>query len=145
MYGTYGTGIDNRGRVVGHEWTSWRELQHHRPAVWKQPYDALPADPGRLAGQEDLSLEATSPNTKVAVGWAMTYEEGYVKSAQPAYWPGQGPVLALPAGNGALRGSARVATDDDRVGGSIAFADNTPGSRAVIWTCAGKQAYLPQK
>ncbi|MER7734767.1 hypothetical protein ABTX80_28120 [Streptomyces erythrochromogenes] len=142
MYSTVGTGIDDRGRVVGHEWASWRELREHRPATWKKPYDALPAEPGRLAGESELALEGTSPTSGAAVGYGASYEEGWAKSTQPAYWPGQGPVLALPGGNGPRRGSAHAVTDDDRVGGALLDA-NGLGS-PTVWTCASKQAYRPQ-
>ncbi|MGW4686545.1 hypothetical protein ACWEPM_16820 [Streptomyces sp. NPDC004244] len=141
MHSTIGSAIDNRGRVVGHEWTAWRELQHLRPATWKQPYDALPTEPGRLAGEEDLSLDATSPTSGAAVGAAVSFEEGWRKSSQPAYWPGKGPVLALPGGSGPRRGSAHAVTDDDRVGGSV--LDENGLGRATVWTCASKQAFLP--
>ncbi|MFF3014748.1 hypothetical protein [Streptomyces sp. NPDC057939] len=142
IHSTIGTGIDERGRVVGHEWTSWRELRQHRPATWKKPYDALPTEPGRLAGEPELALEGTSPTSGVAVGYASSYEELWTASTQPAYWPGKGPVLTLPGGDGPRRGSAKTVTDDDRVGGTLLDA-NGLGS-PTVWTCASKQAHLPQ-
>ncbi|WP_284581551.1 hypothetical protein [Streptomyces sp. 2P-4] len=141
-YDVIATGIDNRGRVVGHEWQHWRELSHHRPATWKRPYDALPAEPGRLAGEAELALAGISPGTGAVVGRAVSYEEGWPKSSQPAYWPGTGPVLALPGGSGPRRGAAQAVTDDDRVGGTV--LDEHGLGTPTVWTCASKQAYQPQ-
>ncbi|MBT2406468.1 MULTISPECIES: hypothetical protein [unclassified Streptomyces] len=58
------------------------------------------------------------------------------------FWKGSGDVLALPrlAANKAT--SAAAVSDDDRVGGSAVNAKGK--TRAVVWKCASKQAYLPQ-
>ncbi|MCB5180459.1 hypothetical protein [Streptomyces antimicrobicus] len=140
--GTVATGIDNRGRVVGYEKESYRDVQRRTPAVWKQPYDAPPADPGRLAGEEQAALEAISPNTNVAVGTASTFVDGYENYAQALYWPGSGPLLALPRPGTDWRSWAHAVSDDDRVGGEM-VDNSTLKVTAVIWTCASKQAFLP--
>lgn len=144
--GTQATGIDNRGRVAGYEARSYRDWQERKPAVWKRPYDALPAGPGLVAGYEHLTLDAISPDTNATVGTAVTFVDGYANHTQAAYWPGAGPVKALPHPAGATpdaRSQALAVSDDDRVGGSYWGWDGI-GSGAVIWTCASKQAYTPQ-
>ncbi|MFJ5633629.1 hypothetical protein ACIQF5_13335 [Streptomyces goshikiensis] len=144
--GTRATGIDDLGRVVGHEDRSYRDWQERKPAVWKKPYDALPADPGRVGGFEHLTLDAISPTTNVSVGTAVTFVEGYANHIQAAYWPGKGSPLALPHPAGAApdsRSEAFAASDDDRVGGTF-YDWNTMTSSAVVWTCASGQAYAPK-
>ncbi|MFG2981918.1 hypothetical protein ACGFYQ_11790 [Streptomyces sp. NPDC048258] len=146
-FSTIGRDIDDRGRVVGVEDYHYRNDPKLTPAVWKKPYDALPADPGRLAGYRNLELSGSSPTTNVAVGTATTFEESWPSSFQAVYWPGTGAPLALPfpaGGPGAVPLSrAFAATDDDRVGGTVVDRD-TQASSAVIWTCASKQAYTPK-
>ncbi|MGW6409191.1 hypothetical protein ACWF95_18720 [Streptomyces vinaceus] len=64
---TTAAGIDDRGRVVGHEDRSYRDWQERKPAVWKKPYDALPNDPGRVKGYEQLTfdgLSGTGPDSR---------------------------------------------------------------------------------
>ncbi|RSS83293.1 hypothetical protein [Streptomyces sp. WAC06614] len=141
---TVAGGIDNRGRVVGYEKESYRDLQRRTPAVWKQPYDALPADPGRLTGQEQAQLEAISPSTNVTVGTANTFVDGYENYAQALYWPGSGPLLALPRPGTDWRSWAHAVSDDDRVGGEM-VDNSTLRVTPVIWTCASKQAFLPKR
>lgn len=143
---TTAAGIDDRGRVVGHEDRSYRDWQERKPAVWKKPYDALPNDPGRVKGYEQLTFDGLSPATNVAVGSAVTFVDGYPNFLHAAYWPGTGAPLALPhpAGTGPdSRSSAYAASDDDRVGGTFYDWDTMKGT-AVVWTCASKQAYAPQ-
>ncbi|MFD7258586.1 hypothetical protein [Streptomyces sp. NPDC059874] len=144
--GSHARDIDDRGRVVGVEHFSYRDDQRRTAAVWKKPYDALPTDPGKVSGYAHLELDAASPTTNVTVGTAVTFVEGYPNHIQAAYWPGRGPALALPHPAGASKDSrseASTASDDDRVGGH--FLDwNTGVSNAVIWTCASRQAYVPQ-
>ncbi|MFE4257532.1 hypothetical protein [Streptomyces sp. NPDC056883] len=144
--GTRASGIDDKGRVVGYEAENYHGLRRRTPAVWKKPYDAPPANPGLVTGYENLTLEGISPTTNVTVGTAVTFVEGYARYVQAAYWPGTGAPLVLPnpAGVGAdVNTEARTVSDDDRVGGS--FRDLlTLTDSATIWTCASKQAYLPQ-
>lgn len=53
-------------------------------------------------------------------------------------------MLPFPAGTpGVPLSRAFAATDDDRVGGMITDRE-TRDSKAVVWTCASKQAYAPQ-
>ncbi|MFD3937160.1 hypothetical protein ACFWSF_15700 [Streptomyces sp. NPDC058611] len=144
--GSRASDIDGEGRVVGYEQESYRDVQRRTPALWKQSYTALPADPGPVAGYGHLTLDAVSPTTNVTVGTAVTYVDGYAARTQAAYWPGKGPVLALPypaGGSGDTLGAALTVSDDDRVGGSYRNWSGG-GFGAVIWTCASKQAYLPQ-
>ncbi|MFD3696253.1 hypothetical protein ACFWUZ_08825 [Streptomyces sp. NPDC058646] len=146
-YSTIGKDIDDRGRVVGLEDYHYRNDPQQTPAVWKKPYDALPADPGRLGGHRNLELSGSSPSTNVAVGTATTFEESWPSSFQAVYWPGKGAPLALPFPAGAPGdvplSRAFAATDDDRVGGTVIDRE-TRASSAVIWTCASKQAQAPQ-
>lgn len=144
--GTHATGIDDKGRVVGYEKLSHRDWQERKAAVWKRPYDALPAGPGPVAGYQHLTLDAISPTTNAAVGTAVTFLEGYASRTQAAYWPGTGPAKALPFPAGATqdaRSEALAVADDDRVGGSYRAWDGV-GSGAVVWSCASGQAYVPQ-
>ncbi|WP_328764609.1 MULTISPECIES: hypothetical protein [unclassified Streptomyces] len=144
--GTHATGIDDRGQVVGHEDRSYRDWQERKPAVWKKPYDALPNDPGRVAGFEHLTLDAISPTTNVSVGSALTFVEGYANFLHAAYWAGSGAPKALPHPAGTSpdsRSEAFAASDDDRVGGSF-YDWGTMTSSAVVWTCASRQAYAPK-
>ncbi|MFI8500380.1 hypothetical protein ACIGFK_18015 [Streptomyces sp. NPDC085524] len=146
-FATVGRDIDDRGRVVGLEDYYYRNDPKLTPAVWKKPYDALPTDPGRLAGHRHLELSGSSPTTNAAVGTATTFEESWPSSFQAVYWPGKGAPLALPAPAGAPGDvpltRAFAATDDDRVGGSVTDRNTREGS-AVIWNCASGQAYAPQ-
>ncbi|MFI5859905.1 hypothetical protein [Streptomyces sp. NPDC051546] len=145
--GTEASGIDDKGRVVGYEAENYRELRRRTPAVWKKPYDAAPAAPGPVTGYETLTFEAISPTTNVTVGTAATFVEGYPRYVRAAYWPGTGSPLVLPNPAGAsadVNTEARAVSDDDRVGGS--FRDLlTLTDSAMIWTCASKQAYAPEK
>ncbi|QTI49855.1 hypothetical protein [Streptomyces nojiriensis] len=143
---TAGRDIDDRGRVVGLEDYYYRNDPKLTPAVWKKPYDALPADPGRAKGYHDLEFNGSSPTTNVAVGTATNFEESWPSSFQAVYWPGKGEplVLPFPAGTpGVPLSRAFAATDDDRVAGMITDRETRDG-KAVVWTCASKQAYAPK-
>ncbi|MFF2787333.1 hypothetical protein ACFVT6_11280 [Streptomyces sp. NPDC058049] len=145
-YTTVGRDIDDRGRVVGLEDYYYRNDPKLTPAVWKKPYDALPSDPGRAEGYHDLEFNGSSPTTNVAVGTATNFEESWPSFFQAVYWPGKGEplVLPLPAGTpGVPLSRAFAATDDDRVAGMVIDRE-TRESKAVIWTCASKQAYAPK-
>ncbi|MFD9516007.1 hypothetical protein [Streptomyces sp. NPDC059979] len=145
-FSTIGRDIDDRGTVVGLEHYHYRNDPTRTPAVWKKPYDALPADPGRLGGHRDLELSGSSPTTNVAVGTATTFEESWPSYFQAVYWTGKGAPLALPHPTGSTGDTlsrAFAATDDDRVGGAVVDR-NTQASTAVIWNCASKQAYAPR-
>lgn len=96
-FSTIGRDIDDRGRVVGLEDYYYRNDPRLTPAVWKKPYDALPTDPGRLAGFGHLEFNGSSPTTNAAVGTATTFEESWPSSFQAVYWPGQGTPKALPS------------------------------------------------
>ncbi|MGW9374580.1 hypothetical protein ACWGVR_31755 [Streptomyces xanthophaeus] len=142
-YSTIGRDIDERGRVVGVEDYYYRNDPALTPAVWKKPYDALPADPGELGRYRNVELSGSSPTTHAAVGTATEFEESWASYFQAVYWPGKGPLLALPHPEGSTRDTlsrAFAATDDDRVAGTVVDRE-TRASSAVIWTCASKQAY----
>ncbi|MGW7454742.1 hypothetical protein [Streptomyces sp. NPDC054787] len=146
-FSTVGRDIDDRGRVVGLEHYHYRNDPTRTPAVWQKPYDALPTDPGRLGAHRDLELSGSSATTNVAVGTATTFEESWPSYFQAVYWPGKGAPLALPHPAGSTADTlsrAFAATDDDRVGGALVDR-NTQASTPVIWNCASKQAYAPQK
>ncbi|WP_458639695.1 hypothetical protein [Streptomyces sp. NC-S4] len=145
-FSTVGRDIDDRGRVVGLEDYYYRNDPKLTPAVWKKPYDALPTDPGRAKGYHDLELSGSSPTTNVAVGTATNFEESWPSFFQAVYWPGKGEplVLPFPAGTpGVPLSRAFAATDDDRVAGMMTDRE-TRESKAVVWTCASKQAYAPK-
>ncbi|MFG2875339.1 hypothetical protein ACGFYU_10075 [Streptomyces sp. NPDC048337] len=147
-FATIGRDIDDRGRVVGLEDYYYRNDPRLTPAVWKKPYDALPVDPGRVAGYGHLEFNGSSPTTNVAVGTATEFEESFASYYQAVYWSGKGAPQVLPAPAGAPGAvpltRAFAATDDDRVGGTVNDRETRAGS-AVIWTCASRQAYVPQK
>ncbi|MGW5850188.1 hypothetical protein ACWFQ8_19940 [Streptomyces sp. NPDC055254] len=144
--GSHATDIDDKGRVVGYEQESYRDVQRRTPAAWKRPYDALPTAVAPVAGYANATLDSVSPTTNVSVGTAMNYVEGYANYIHAAYWPGRGPMLALPLPNGGgpdWRSEATAVSDDDRVGGWY-LNWQTGESKALIWTCAAQQAYVPQ-
>ncbi|MGW1766806.1 hypothetical protein ACWCQL_22385 [Streptomyces sp. NPDC002073] len=131
--------IDNSGRVVGYDWHGpWHEYRPSYQADQSKPG----IDPGRLGAFPYGTFEAISPTTNVSVGTAKYHPEVTVLPDQAQYWPGFGPVLGLPrlSPNGAS--AAEAVSDSDRVGGS---AVNAKGVRKpVVWTCASRQASLPQ-
>ncbi|MEU6213893.1 hypothetical protein ABZ891_28855, partial [Streptomyces sp. NPDC047023] len=147
-FATIGRDIDDRGRVVGLERYHYRNDPTRTPAVWKKPYDALPTDPGRVAGYGDLEFDGSSPTTNVAVGTATEFEEAFPSYFQAVHWSGTGTPKVLPAPAGAPDAvpltRAFAAADDDRVGGSVEDRETRAGG-AVLWTCASKQAYTPTR
>ncbi|MFF5448742.1 hypothetical protein [Streptomyces sp. NPDC012888] len=139
---TVASGLDDKGRVVGYEAESYRDVQRRTPATWKRPYDGQPVNPGLPAGLH-ATLEAISPTTNVTVGTESTFTEGFASQERPVYWPGSGPLLTLPVTAG-WRTTALAVSDDGRVGGRT-VDPQTVRSSAVVWTCAGKQAFVPQR
>ncbi|MEV7414997.1 hypothetical protein [Streptomyces sp. NPDC089919] len=132
------TGIANDGTVVGSDWSGF--TYQWTPWVWGNPVGTPGSSPGDLAGHDSTSLEAIAPNTKAVVGVGRDHPD-FGKPEQAAFWPGSGPLLALP-GLAAHRASeAFDVTDDDRAGG---YAVNSAGkARAVVWKCASKLAVQP--
>ncbi|MCY0922446.1 hypothetical protein OS965_30525 [Streptomyces sp. H27-G5] len=77
----------------------------------------------------------------MSVGTAKFHPESMTLQDQAQWWPGSGPVLALPRLAKDAPSTADAVTDDDRLGGA---AVNAKGKlKPVIWTCASKQAYAP--
>jgi hypothetical protein len=136
--------IDATGRIVGSNWYSRADIT--TPVAWASPA-AAHTGVGLLGDRTSGTFEDISPTTGVAVGTALdSYIVGpwppdTAPPVQAQIWPGTGPMRALPrlAPDGAS--SAYAVTDDDRAGGSATDAAGVP--RAVVWTCALKQAYLP--
>ncbi|MFD9355085.1 hypothetical protein [Streptomyces sp. NPDC060031] len=135
------TGIATDGTIVGsdwygpgYEWTPW---------VWTAPYGAPGSSPGRLSTHPFASLDGISPSTGAAVGSARFHPEdaGINAADQAVLWPGSGPVLALPRLAAGQAASAVAVSDDDRAAGSAVNASGK--TRAVVWKCASRQAYLP--
>lgn len=99
--------------------------------------------PGVLNTHPYGTFEAISPTTKVTVGTAKFHPEEQTLPDQAQLWPGTGPVLALPRLAANQASAAESVSDDGRVGGA---AVNAKGKlKPVIWTCATRQAYLPQR
>ncbi|MFF1409156.1 hypothetical protein ACFVX6_05040 [Streptomyces sp. NPDC058289] len=137
---SYVQDMDESGRVVGYDWLGpWHE---YKPFVWTPPHTGPASSPGVLNTHPYGTFEAISPTTGVSVGTAKFHPESQTLPDQAQLWPGSGPVLALPrlAANGAS--TAEAVSDGDRVGGSAVNANGK--LRPVVWTCASKQAYLPQ-
>ncbi len=134
--------IDESGRLVGII-TGSRDMTNSL-ATWAPPYTEV-TGPGTLAGRTSGSFEDISPTTNVTVGTA--YDSPYdfppdpMPPVQAQYWPGSGPVLALPRLAPGRFSAAFAVTDRDQVGGVAVDASGI--ERPVIWTCAGKQAYKP--
>ncbi|MEV6957075.1 hypothetical protein [Streptomyces sp. NPDC051183] len=136
------TGVAADGTVVGsdwygpgYEWTAW---------VWTAPYGPSgSSSPGRLSTHPYTSLDGISPSTRAAVGTARFHPEdaGVNAADQAVLWPGAGPVLALPRLAAGKASAAVASADDDRVAGSAVNASGQ--TRAVVWKCASRQAYLP--
>jgi hypothetical protein len=78
----------------------------------------------------------------VTVGVARFHPDSPTLPDQAVLWKGSGDVLALPRLAANKETSAAAVSDDDRVGGAAVNASGK--TRAVVWTCASKQAYLPQ-
>ncbi|MFG2331484.1 hypothetical protein ACGFMM_17855 [Streptomyces sp. NPDC048604] len=137
--------IDERGRIVG-VFTYSRALESSG-LLWTPPYAEdpryLPTAGRRTAGV----LEDLSPTTGAAVGTAADstitgpWPPETAPPPQAQYWPGTGPVLALPRLAATGLSGAYAVDDRDRVAGRA--ADATGRIHPVIWTCASKQAYDP--
>ncbi|MBT2441785.1 hypothetical protein J7E93_17025 [Streptomyces sp. ISL-36] len=133
-------GIAADGTIVGsdwygpgYEWTPW---------VWSAPLGTPGSSPGRLSTHPYASLDGVSPTTGVAVGAARSHPDDAGNGAdQAVLWPGSGPMLALPRLAAGQASEAVAVSDDDRAGGSAVNASGA--TRAVVWTCASRQAYLP--
>ncbi|MFD3696538.1 hypothetical protein ACFWUZ_10285 [Streptomyces sp. NPDC058646] len=135
---THPAGIDDRGIVASAEVSSWHGTLDAVGYVWQSPYTAAATALPVLPGQEELEIEDLSPTTNRLVGTAMTYlDGGYAKPSQATYQVGRGPVKVLPVPDPLSGARATAVSDDDRVAGTIADAP-------VIWTCASRQAHLPQ-
>ncbi|MDT0459620.1 hypothetical protein RM550_28550 [Streptomyces sp. DSM 41527] len=140
----YPRDIDRAGRIVGtHDFT---RLDTRTPTQWLPPY-ATESEPGLLGERTSGTFEAISPTTHVSVGTAMDshmvgpFPPETAPPEQAQIWPGSGPLLALPRLSPEGASQAYAVSDDQRVGGSAADAAST--SRAVVWTCALRQAYQP--
>ncbi|MFE1175961.1 hypothetical protein [Streptomyces sp. NPDC058773] len=140
----YPRDIDRAGRIVGtHDYT---RLDIRTPTQWVPPY-TVEKEPGLLGERTSGSFEAISPTTGVSVGTASdSHMDGpfppeTAPPVQAQIWPGAGPLLALPRLSPDGASEAYAVSDDQRVGGTAADATST--SRAVIWTCALRQAYRP--
>lgn len=140
----YPRDIDRAGRIVGtHDFT---RLDTRTPTQWLPPY-ATESEPGLLGERTSGTFEAISPTTNVSVGTAMDshmvgpFPPETAPPEQAQIWPGTGPLLALPRLSPEGASQAYAVSDDQRVGGSAADAAST--SRAVVWTCALRQAYRP--
>ncbi|MEU6331149.1 hypothetical protein ABZ851_28315 [Streptomyces sp. NPDC047049] len=140
----YPRDIDRAGRIVGtHDVT---RLDTRAPTQWLPPY-ATENEPGLLGERTSGTFEAISPTTNVSVGTAMDshivgpFPPETAPPEQAQIWPGTGPLLALPRLSPEGASQAYAVSDDQRVGGSAADAAST--SRAVVWTCALRQAYRP--
>ncbi|MET9609788.1 hypothetical protein ABZZ17_32785 [Streptomyces sp. NPDC006512] len=140
---THPQGIDERGTVVGYESEGWRDVRRDVGHLWKAPYTAAAAAAPDLAGQTELQTSAISPNGKAVVGMAYSWSDfDYPKPTQAAYWTGSGPVKALPTPTAGTHGEATAVSDDDRVAGSE--ASWTVPHALLVWTCASRQATVPQ-
>ncbi|WP_406482256.1 hypothetical protein [Streptomyces platensis] len=140
----YPRDIDRAGRIVGtHDYT---RLDTRTPTQWLPPY-TTESEPGLLGERTSGTFEAISPTTNLSVGTASDshmvgpFPPETAPPEQAQIWPGTGPLLALPRLSPEGASQAYAVSDDQRVGGSAADARST--SRAVIWTCALRQAYRP--
>ncbi|MGW9432651.1 hypothetical protein ACWHA1_32550 [Streptomyces decoyicus] len=140
----YPRDIDRAGRIVGtHDYT---RLDILTPTQWLPPY-TTESQPGLLGERTSGTFEAISPTTNVSVGTALDshmvgpFPPETAPPPQAQIWPGTGPLLALPRLSPEGASEAYAVSDDQRVGGSAVDASSTP--RAVVWTCALRQAYRP--
>ncbi|MEU5212875.1 hypothetical protein [Streptomyces sp. NPDC020742] len=140
----YPRDIDRAGRIVGtHDFT---RLDTRTPTQWLPPY-TTESEPGLLGKRTSGTFEAISPTTRVSVGTALDshvvgpFPPETAPPEQAQIWPGTGPLLALPRLVPKGASQAYAVSDDQRVGGSAVDAGSTP--RAVVWTCALRQAYRP--
>ncbi|MFF5445676.1 hypothetical protein [Streptomyces sp. NPDC012888] len=134
--------VDSAGRVVGVFWNSRAMVDH--ATRWTPPYEDAHSV-AHLAGRTSGSFEDISPTTNVSVGTASDslyeYPPDEPPPVQAQYWPGSGPMKALPRLAPTGFSAAFTVTDKDQVGGVAVDAGGT--ERPVIWTCAAAQAYLP--
>ncbi|MFE9629958.1 hypothetical protein [Streptomyces sp. NPDC006463] len=138
---SYVQDLDESGHVVGYDW--YGPGYQYKPWTWTPPYTAAGTSPGVLNTHPYGTFEAISPTTEVTVGTAKFHPEEQTLPDQAQLWPGTGPVLALPRLAANQASAAESVADDGRVGGA---AVNAKGElKPVIWTCATKQAYLPQR
>lgn len=133
-------GIASDGRVVGSDW--YGPGYDWKPWVWNPPHTEPGSSPGLLRTHPYASFEGISPTTNVTVGVARFHPDSPTLPDQAVLWKGSGDVLALPRLAANKETSAAAVSDDDRVGGAAVNASGK--TRAVVWTCASKQAYLPQ-
>ncbi|MFF4280670.1 hypothetical protein ACFY0Z_18020 [Streptomyces kronopolitis] len=140
----YPRDIDRAGRIVGTY--DYVRVDTLTPTQWLPPY-TTENQVGHLGERTSGTFEAISPTTDVSVGTARdSYMVGpfppeTAPPIQAQIWPGTGPLLALPRLSPEGPSEAFAVSDDQRVGGTA--ADATATSRAVIWTCALRQAYRP--
>ncbi|WP_329143758.1 hypothetical protein OIU91_06800 [Streptomyces sp. NBC_01456] len=140
----YPRDIDRAGRIVGTY--DYVHLDTLTPTQWLPPY-TTENQVGHLGERTSGTFEAISPTTNVSVGTARdSHMDGpfppeTAPPIQAQIWPGTGPLLALPRLSPEGTSEAFAVSDDQRVGGTAADATST--SRAVIWTCALRQAYRP--
>ncbi|MEV7725394.1 hypothetical protein AB0P15_11740 [Streptomyces sp. NPDC087917] len=132
--------LDEAGRVVGYDW--YGPGYRFTPWTWAPPYSAPGTSPGVLNTHPYGTFEAIGPNSGVSVGTARFHPEEQAVPDQAQLWPGTGPVLALPRLSPNRASTAASVADDGRVGGAAINAKGT--LKPVIWTCATRQAYLPQ-
>ncbi|MFF3016696.1 hypothetical protein [Streptomyces sp. NPDC057939] len=136
------TGIDSAGTVVGHESEGWRDVRRDVAHLWQAPYASAPTAAPDLPGQTELLTSGISPTGRVMVGTAYSWEDhSYPKPTRAALWTGNGPVKALPTPTAGAHGEATAVSGDDRVAG----AEWSPtASGLFVWTCASRQATVPQ-
>ncbi|MFI9257046.1 hypothetical protein ACIGT4_04880 [Streptomyces sioyaensis] len=140
----YPRDIDRAGRIVGtHDYT---RLDTLTPTQWLPPY-TTEREAGLLGERTSGTFDAISPTTNLSVGTALDshmvgpFPPETAPPTQAQIWPGTGPLLALPRLSPKGDAQAHAVSDDQRVGGSAVDAASTP--RAVVWTCALRQAYKP--
>ncbi|MEU3726527.1 hypothetical protein [Streptomyces sp. NPDC031705] len=132
--------LDESGRIVGYDWNGMG--YQYTPLTWTPPHPGPVGVPGVLNTHPYGTLEAISPTSNVSVGTATFHPDQQTLPDQAQLWTGAGPLLALPRLAANRASAASSVSDDNRVGGAAVNAGGT--LKPVIWTCATKQAYLPQ-
>ncbi|MEU9104231.1 hypothetical protein AB0D54_07660 [Streptomyces xanthophaeus] len=142
-YSTIGRDIDERGRVVGVEDYYYRNDPALTPAVWKKPYDALPADPGRLGRYRNIELSGQQPDDQRGRGHRHRVRGELVQLLPGRLLARQGAPAgaAAPPGLDPRHPQPRLRRHRRRPGRRRLVDRETRASSAVIWTCASKQAY----
>ncbi|MEV8531616.1 hypothetical protein [Streptomyces sp. NPDC051211] len=134
--------VDSAGRVVGLYWNSRGMID--TSVQWAAPYTGVTRVP-HLAGRTSGGFEDISPTKNISVGIASDslyeYPPDEPPPVQAQYWPGSGPMKALPRLAPGGFSAAYAVTDRDQVGGVAVDAKGI--ERPVIWTCASKQAHTP--